>query len=88
MVKLGTLIKAGTLLAPGMLLLSSDLVKPAIKKLAKKYGISQADRTKLLGAAGKLHKHAKRKLVVGVRKARSGLKMVDEVLALLEKAVK
>ena len=88
MVKLGTLIKAGTLLAPGMLLLSSDLVKPAIKKIAKKYKISQADKAKLLKATSGLHKHAKRKLLTGVKKARDGLSMLDEVLALIEKSIK
>ncbi len=88
MVKIGTLIKAGTLLAPGMLLLGSDLIKPLIKKAARKYKISSADKAKLLTAVGKLHKHAKRKLVKGVRQARSGLKLVDEVLAMLEKSIR
>lgn len=90
MVKLGTLIKAGTLLAPGMLLLSSDLFEQQMKKFAKK--LPHADRKKLVAAVhkhvSKLHKKAKGKLLAGVRKTRTGLQMVDEVLAMVEKGIK
>ena len=90
MVKLGTLLKAGALLGPGMALLGSDLFEQQVKKFAKKLPVT--DRKKIIKAVhkhvSKLHKSAKGKLVKGVRQARSGLKMVDDVLAMVEKAVK